>query len=108
MTTAAVADPLQGGDTAMMAVIDAERVQGPLHVRSRRAGDVLRPLGLGGRKKLQDVFVDRKLPRQDRDRVAIVTDAAGRIVWVAGHVLDEGWRVTERTKSVIILKLRRI
>ena len=35
--------------------------QGPLAVRNRRPGDRFRPVGLGGRKKLQDYFVDRKV-----------------------------------------------
>jgi hypothetical protein len=37
-----------------------------------------------------------------------VTDDRGKIVWVAGHVLSEEFRVTDETKAVIILKLRRI
>ncbi len=81
---------------------------GSLVVRSRLPGDRLNPLGLGGQKKLQDLFVDRKVRRADRDRIPIVTNEFGRIVWVAGHVLEEDFRVTDRTKAVIILKLRRI
>lgn len=37
-----------------------------LGIRRRRAGDVMRPMGLGGAKKLQDIFVDRKVPRGER------------------------------------------
>jgi tRNA(Ile)-lysidine synthase len=91
-----------------VAQIDAAAVRGGLLVRTRRAGDRVRPLGLGGTKKLQDVLVDRKVSRHERDAVPIVTDTEGRIVWVAGHVLGEEFRVTERTNGVIILKLRRI
>jgi tRNA(Ile)-lysidine synthase len=88
--------------------VDAAAVGSQLVVRSRLAGDRIRPLGLGGRKKVQDVFVDRKVNHGDRDTVPIVTDVQGRLVWVAGHVLSEEFRVTEHTKAVIILKLRRI
>ena len=98
-------DQRSGRDIAQ---IDAAGVRGGLLVRSRRPGDWLRPVGLGGRKKLQDLFVDRKVPRLERDTVPIVTDAEGRIVWVAGHAVAEEFRVTERTKGVIILDLRRI
>jgi tRNA(Ile)-lysidine synthase len=93
---------------ADVAHIDAATVADGLMVRSRRPGDRIRPVGLGGTKKLQDVLVDRKVSRIDRDALPIVTDMHGRIVWVAGHVLGEEFRVTERTKGVIILKLRRI
>jgi tRNA(Ile)-lysidine synthase len=91
-----------------VAQIDAAAVAGGLFVRSRRPGDRIRPVGLGGSKKLQDVLVDRKVRRKERDAVPIVTDATGRIVWVAGHVLGAEFGVTEGTKGVIILKLRRI
>ena len=76
-------------------------------VRSRRPGDWVRPLGLRGRKKLQDVLVDRKVPRAERDRVPLVVDAQDRIVWVAGHVVSADARVTDRTRSMVVLKLIR-
>jgi tRNA(Ile)-lysidine synthase len=93
---------------AAIAQIDAAAVVGGLIVRSRQPGDRVRPVGLGGTKKLQDVLVDRKVSRDERGHVPIVLDETGRIVWVAGHVVGEEFRVTERTKGVIILKLRRI
>lgn len=95
------------GRRALDVEIDAGHLSGPLVVRSRRPGDRLRPVGLGGSKKLQDVLVDRKVPRSHRDRIPIVTDSRDRIIWVPGHVLDEGFRVTELTSTVVVLKLRR-
>ncbi len=88
--------------------IESASLGSALVVRSRQPGDRIRPLGLGGQKKVQDVLVDRKVDRDARDLVPIVTDRLGRIVWVAGHVLGEDFRVTDRTNTVVILKLRRI
>ena len=88
-------------------VIDASGVGSQLIVRYRRPGDRLTPLGAPGRKKVQDVLVDRKVPRDDRDRVPIVTTETGEIVWVAGEVLADPFRVTPLTKSVVVLTLRR-
>jgi tRNA(Ile)-lysidine synthase len=76
---------------------------GPLVVRSRRPGDRIRPVGLGGTKKVQDLLVDRKVPRADRDRVPVVTDAAGRLLWVAGHALDAEWAAPAVGDDVIVL-----
>ena len=67
----------------------------------------MHPLGAPGRKKVQDVLVDRKVPRDDRDAVPIVTTVSGEIVWVAGEVLADPFRVTSLTKSVVVLTLRR-
>lgn len=79
-----------------------------LTVRSRRPGDSLRPLGLGGRKKLQDLLVDRKVARAERDRLPLVVDRNDRIVWVVGQTVAEDFRVTEPAASVILLKARRL
>lgn len=88
-------------------MVDAGTLSPGLIVRPRRPGDRLHPLGAPGRKTVQDVFVDRKIPRDDRDREPIVTDEMGRIVWVAGRVLAEPFRVTPLTMTVVILTLRR-
>ncbi len=90
------------------AAVDAARCGDRLIVRSRAPGDRIRLPGLGGRKKLQDLFVDRKIARRERDCTPIVTDPENRIVWVAGLALAEEFRVNEGTKAVIILKLRRL
>jgi tRNA(Ile)-lysidine synthase len=87
------------------AVVDADLVSG-LAIRFRKPGDRFRPLGLDGHKKLQDFFVDRRVPRGERDRTPLVVDRDDRIVWVAGYVISEDFRVSERTRTVVILKLR--
>jgi tRNA(Ile)-lysidine synthase len=89
------------------ATLDGGAIQGALVVRSRRPGDRLRPLGLGGEKKLQDVFVDAKLPREDRDGVPVIADERG-IVWVAGHCIDERVAVTAATLRAIQLTAHRV
>jgi len=95
-------------DPGAVVTLDAETLAGPLTVRTRRPGDWLRPLGLGGRKKLQDLFVDRKVPRAERDRVPLVVDGQGRIAWVVGHAVAGDFRVTEASRAVIILKASRL
>jgi tRNA(Ile)-lysidine synthase len=88
--------------------VQAAELDAGLKVRSRRPGDALRPLGLGGRKKLQDLLVDRKVAREERDRVPLVVDRRDRIVWVVGQTVAEDFRVTEPAASVILLKARRL
>ena len=63
-------------------------------------------MGVGGRKKLQDYFMDRKVTREERDRVPLVVDGSDRIVWVAGYGIDEAFRVTDPSQSVLLLRLK--
>jgi len=56
----------------------------PLRIRNREKGDRMEPFGLGGSKKVQDIFVDAKVPRSRRDRIPLLTDGDGRILWIPG------------------------
>jgi tRNA(Ile)-lysidine synthase len=49
-------------------------------VRGRRPGDRIRPHGMRGHKKLQDYYVDRKIPRRDRDAAPIIA-AGADVLW---------------------------
>ncbi len=55
----------------------------PLSIRRRRPGDRVGPLA-GRGAKVQDLMVDLGIPREERDSIPIVCDAAGSIVWVVG------------------------
>jgi tRNA(Ile)-lysidine synthase len=75
---------------------------GTLAVRSRRPGDFLRLRA--GRKKLQDLLVDAKVSRAERDRLPVVVDAADRVVWVPGFGVSENFRVDPTKGKVIRLR----
>jgi tRNA(Ile)-lysidine synthase len=89
-----------------VAMLQASSLELPLAVRTRRPGDRFRPLGAPGRRKLQDLLVDRKVPREAREIVPLVVDAAGRIVWVVGVAIAEECRVTSPGAGVVILEVR--
>ena len=98
--------PQTAGQTATERVV-AVAAAGPFAVRNWQPGDRFRPLGLQGhRKKLQDLFVDRKVSRAERARIPLVLDAQDRIVWVVGQGVSEDFRVTRGAASVLILKVR--
>ena len=89
-----------------VALVSRSRCQGRLAVRNRRPGDRFSPVGVGGQKKLQDYFVDRKVARADRAVVPLVVDETDQIVWVAGYGIDEAFRVTDASQSVLLLRLK--
>jgi tRNA(Ile)-lysidine synthase len=72
----------------------AAGLQPRLEVRAWRTGDSMRPLGLGGRKSLQDLFTDRKVPRERRQRLPVVV-SGGEIAWVPGVATSEAFRVPD-------------
>jgi tRNA(Ile)-lysidine synthase len=80
----------------------ADALAPALEVRPWRAGDRMRPLGLGGSRSLQDLFTDRKVPRERRAALPVVV-SDGEIAWVPGVATGERFRVTEATADRVRL-----
>lgn len=78
--------------------LDAVRL--PLEVRSRRAGDTFRPLGMRGEKKLKDLFIDKKIPRFLRDGIPLLL-SNGAIMWVMGHVIDRRFMLKANSRAAL-------
>lgn len=92
-------------DGKSAAVFDADKIKKPLIVRARENGDFFYPSGFGKKKKLQDFFVDEKVPRDERDRIPIVVSGED-IVWIAGYRGDERFKITETTKKTLLLEAK--
>ncbi|SFF03722.1 tRNA lysidine(34) synthetase TilS [Alteribacillus iranensis] len=54
----------------------------PLTIRTTEPGDRINPLGMRGRKKVSRLFIDSKIPREERGHWPVLTDANGKILWV--------------------------
>jgi tRNA(Ile)-lysidine synthase len=87
--------------------IDADSLTRPLTVRSRRPGDRFRPLGLGGSKKVQDLLIDSKVPREERSAVPLLCDRSG-VLWVVGHRLDERAAIKKSTRRALLVRASHI
>lgn len=88
-------------------VLDFDKVEGQLTVRLRHEGDTFVPLGGRGGSKLKKFFIDNKVPRTLRDRVPILSDKS-KIVWVVGYRLGDPVKITDGTRRVLKLRVRRI
>ena len=88
------------GEDRYCACLDADLAVGEMVVRNARPGDRFRPLGLGGGKKLKDFFMDEKIPRSLRHRIAIL-EIGGRVAWVVGYRVDDRFKVSEGTREAI-------
>ncbi|MEK7237948.1 MAG: tRNA lysidine(34) synthetase TilS, partial [Nitrospirota bacterium] len=95
------------GDGKITTVFDADKIGTILTVRQRKNGDFFYPAGFGKRKKLQDFFVDEKVPRDERDSVPIVV-SGNDIVWVAGFRGDERFNAAADTKRFLRLEFNKI
>jgi tRNA(Ile)-lysidine synthase len=84
---------------------DGDKIKEPLVIRNRRKGDWFEPLGTRGSQKIKKLFIDRKIPRPQRDRMAMLVDHES-VIWIENLHLSERVKVSPETKNVLILEIR--
>ena len=88
-------------------VVDFDKINIPLIVRTRRPRDKFWPLGSHGMKKIKDFFIDNKVPVMERDTVPIVT-MNGQPIWIVGFRIDDRIRVSEETTNLLIMRFEKV
>ena len=69
-------------------IVDRDLLKYPLFIRKWRHGDYICPTGMNGKKKLSQLFKDRKLSLIEKERIWLLTDVEDTIVWVVGMRQD--------------------
>jgi tRNA(Ile)-lysidine synthase len=87
-----------------VAYFDAEAVPFPWLVRAFSAGDRIIPLGMSGRKKVKDIFIDAKVSLERRSRVPLLF-SGDLLIWVCGLRVSAETRVTERTVRALRVEI---
>lgn len=86
--------------------LDFDKIELPIYLRGPEEGERFSPLGLKGKtKKLQDIMVDRKIPREYRVIYPIIVDSKGDIICIPEYTISEKVKVDENTKSILLLRI---
>ena len=89
---AAPMPPYPDGREAIL--VDADELVFPLLLRGWQAGDSFQPFGMGGQsQKLQDYCTNGKLSRLEKERLWLLLNGDGKVIWVVGHRLDERFKI---------------
>lgn len=83
--------------------LSSDSVKFPLRVRTRKDGDKMYVKGMLGRKKINDIFIDAKIPTHERDIWPVVVDSNDMVVWLPG-LKKSKFDKTKTEKYDIILK----
>lgn len=89
----------------LKAFVDADRLIFPLIVRFKQNGDRFMPLGMTQFKKLSDFLIGEKVPLPQKDRIPLLINGNGEMIWVAGLRQDNRYKVNTTTKKVVIFEL---
>lgn len=86
-------------------LFDEAKLTFPLTVRNRRPGDRFQPLGQSKPMKLKGFLINKRILREERDRIPLVV-SGNTIIWVAGVSMSEEAKVDSSTKQFVRISFR--
>ena len=92
-------------------IADSDKLTFPFVCRRWRSGDWMVPFGMKGRKKVSDIFSDSKYTSIQKEQAVMIVDCKGdlaeqqHIAGILGLRMDNGYRVTPTTKSIVRITL---
>jgi len=84
--------------------LDYDLLPETLYLRSRQEGDIFRPLGMMGSKKLKKYFSDLKVPYYERDQIPLLTSTDHEIYAALGLGISRMAMVNSETRTILLIK----
>lgn len=98
-----IAEDLRIERDRYIAQVDFDELVFPLTIRAWEEGDIFQPLGMQGKKKLSDYFIQKKINILDKKRVPLLVNGDGRIIWIVSYHMDERFKIKNNTQKVLKL-----
>ena len=87
-----------------MKCFDFDKIHGALFCRSRKTGDIISMKN--GRKKIKDLFIDEKIPRNERETFPLIT-VGEEVLWAVGLRVSEKYQPDENTEKYLYVKIEK-
>ncbi|MDR2121485.1 MAG: tRNA lysidine(34) synthetase TilS [Flavobacteriaceae bacterium] len=97
--------PSDGGLKEKGEVVDYDKVSLPLVLRNWKEGDVFYPVNGKGKKKVSKFLKDEKISNYEKEKVLVLCDCSGAIIWLVGFRLDDRFKISKESKKYLHLLL---
>jgi len=101
-------EPLQSGKSQLLEAkpknveyFDFDKIGKNITLRHWNEGDRFRPIGFADYVKLQDLFVNNKIPKEKRHSLLVAAAADGEIFWIEGFRISDKYKITDQTKTIL-------
>jgi len=85
------------------AQLDFEKIIFPLTISEWKKGDKFQPLGMNNNKLVSDFITDLKIPSRNKHNI-LTLKSEEEILWIVGYRIDNRYRITENTKTILQIK----
>ncbi|MCD3204171.1 tRNA lysidine(34) synthetase TilS [Clostridium botulinum C/D] len=92
--------------SSLIKYFDYDKINRDIKLRYRKNGDKFVPLGMNGTKKLKDLFIDLKIPKENRDTIPLIV-FDDEISWIVGYRISDKFKINKKTKRVLKIKIER-
>lgn len=93
-------------DSQFIKYFDYDKIKGGITARNKRDGDYIYPKGMRGKKKIKDIFIDKKIPREQREKTLLITKES-EVVWLQGLRDSRNYKIDENTVNIIKIEIKR-
>lgn len=93
-------------ENSLIKYFNYDKISGNIVIRYRRNGDTIVPLGMRGKKKVKDIFIDMKIPKSERNSIPIIQFGED-ISWIAGIKTSDKYKVDNQTKNILRILIKR-
>ncbi|WP_185859498.1 tRNA lysidine(34) synthetase TilS [Blattabacterium cuenoti] len=92
-------------DRKKMFLVDFEKIQFPLLLRTWKKGDFFFPFKMKGKKKLSKYYKEKKFSLLEKEQTWLLINGNGYIILIVGNRLDDRFKITEKTKKILGIKI---
>lgn len=86
---------------------DYDRIRDTIFLRTRNPGDFMQINKEGGTKLLKDIFINDKIPKEERNSIPLLCDGE-HVMWIIGGRISEAYKVSLASKKILVVNITEV